>query len=142
MVATGVLTGMVLELCLPSVLQQSTGSRDVCSDTCRRAGLVLLDECGQQYPVEVDQYCRTQVLLPYELCLLSSLPWLVQLQPASLRIEAQKYSPEAVSAVVTLYRKYLELAVRQPQDFAVAESDWETLREIHPAGYTLGAFGA
>ena len=138
----GVLTGMVLELCLPSVLQQGAGSRDVCSNTCHRSGLVLLDECGQQYPVEVDQNCRTQVLLPYELCLLSSLPWIVRQQPASLRIEAQNYSPEVVEAVVTLYRKYLELAVCQPQDYAVAESDWEILREIHPAGYTLGALGA
>lgn len=138
----GVLTGMLLELCLPSVLQQGAGSRDVCRDTCHRPGLVLADECGQLYPVEVDQYCRTQVLLPYELCLLSSLPWLVNLQPASLRIEAQNYEPAAVASVVTLYRKYLELAVRQPHNFAVAESDWEILREIHPAGYTLGALGA
>ncbi len=138
----GVLTGMVLELCLPSVLKQSAGSRDVCSDTCHRGGLVLKDECGQLYPVKVDQYCRTHVLLPYELCLLSSLPWLVRQQPASLRIEAQNYSPAAVATVVTLYRKYLELAMQKPQEFAVAESDWETLWEIHPAGYTLGALGA
>jgi len=137
----GVLTGMILELCLPSAMQQLAGRRDVCSRPCRTEGLALQDECGQRYLVEVDQFCRTHLQLPYELCLLSSLPWLVQLGPASFRIEAQNYSESAVDKVVNIYRRYLDLAISQPDCFAVTDKDWESLREINSGGYTLGALG-
>jgi putative protease len=141
-VVHGVLSGMILEFCLPSAMEQRIAGDQAGVVTGQKSGLVLQDECGQRYPVEVDQFGRTHLQLPYQLCLLSILPWLVQVGPASLRIEAQNYDQAEVGQVVRIYRKYLDLAINHPQSFLVSREDWDCLRKISPPGYTLGALGA
>ena len=123
----GVLTGMVLDFDLLQTLQ------------VRGPRVDLKDEVGHHYPVEVDQFGRSHIYFPYQLCLLSLLPWLVNIGLASFRLEIQSYAEKNVAQIVRLYRKYLDLAVRETQTYAVNPDDWASIQSLHPAGYTLGA---
>lgn len=140
-VSHGHLTAMILERCLPRVLKGTIDQPEICPRPCAETDLALMDECGQKYQVRVDQFCRTHLQFPYQLCLLPILPWLLQLRPCSLRIEGQHYEGPALARVVQLYRKYLELALNQPELYTVSLEDWKDLQKLNPDGYTLGALG-
>lgn len=139
--AHGNLTGMILDMYLPGALKELDGSAEPGLRLTEELDFYLQDEQGQRYRVEVDQYDRTHVQFPYQLCLLSILPWLLQWRPASLRLEVQHHDAQDVAQVVILYRKYRDLASDQPQKFSVSSEDWGYLQKIHPAGYTLGNLG-
>ncbi|MBR2773499.1 MAG: U32 family peptidase [Selenomonadaceae bacterium] len=62
----------------------------------------LADEAGEVHSLRVDQFKRWHIFFGKELCL---LPYVEKfLGAASLRIEAQNYSPEVTAQVVKLYR--------------------------------------
>ncbi len=65
----------------------------------------LEDEAGEVHSLRVDQFKRWHIFFGKDLCL---LPYVEKfLGAASLRIEAQKYSPEQTAQVVKLYRDAL-----------------------------------
>ncbi len=66
----------------------------------------LEDEAGEIHSLRVDQFKRWHIFFGKDLCL---LPYVEKfLDAASLRIEAQNYSPEQVAQVVKLYRDALD----------------------------------
>ena len=66
----------------------------------------LEDEAGEVHSLRVDQYKRWHIFFGKELCL---LPYVEKfLGAASLRIEAQNYSPEITAQVVELYRRAID----------------------------------
>lgn len=65
----------------------------------------LLNEAGGKESIRLDQNMRTHIFFAKELCL---LPYLHKFSGiASLRIEAQLYSPEQTAAITALYKKAL-----------------------------------
>ena len=66
----------------------------------------LVDEAGEVHSLRVDQFKRWHIFFGKELCL---LPYVEKfLGAATLRIEAQNYSPEVVAQVVKLYRNAID----------------------------------
>lgn len=134
----GVLTGMMLDFSLPEawLTERENGIFPCIGENTRFA---LQDDCGQRYQVALDQFGRTHIQFPNQICLLTVLPWLVQLGVKNFRIEAQNYSEEVVYKLVMLYRKYLQLAVERPEEYSIDKNDWGYLERISPVGYTLGS---
>ena len=84
----------------------------------------LEDEAGEVHKLRVDQFKRWHIFFGKELCL---LPYVEKfLGAATLRIEAQNYSPEVTVQIVKLYRDALD-----GENFSVDE-----LKKITP---NLGA---
>lgn len=66
----------------------------------------LLDEAGEVHALRVDQFKRWHIFFGKELCL---LPYVEKfLGAASLRIEAQNYSPAIVAQIVKAYRNAID----------------------------------
>ena len=66
----------------------------------------LEDEAGEIHSLRVDQFKRWHIFFGKELCL---LPYVEKfLGAASLRIEAQNYSPEVTAQVVSMYRAAID----------------------------------
>ncbi|MBR0060746.1 MAG: U32 family peptidase, partial [Selenomonadaceae bacterium] len=66
----------------------------------------LADEAGEVHKLRVDQFKRWHIFFGKELCL---LPYVEKfLGAASLRVEAQDYSPEITAQVVKLYRRAID----------------------------------
>ena len=66
----------------------------------------LADEAGEVHSLRVDQFKRWHIFFGKELCL---LPYVEKFfGAASLRIEAQNYSPEVTAQVVQLYRRAID----------------------------------
>ncbi len=66
----------------------------------------LEDEAGEVHSLRVDQFKRWHIFFGKELCL---LPYVEKfLGAATLRIEAQNYSPDETAQIVKLYRKALD----------------------------------
>ena len=66
----------------------------------------LADEAGEVHSLRVDQFKRWHIFFGKQLCL---LPYVEKfLGAASLRVEAQDYSPEITAQVVKLYRRAID----------------------------------
>ena len=66
----------------------------------------LEDEAGEIHSLRVDQFKRWHIFFGKDLCL---LPYVEKFMgAASLRIEAQNYSPEQTAQIVKLYREALD----------------------------------
>ena len=66
----------------------------------------LEDEAGEIHSLRIDQFKRWHIFFGKDLCL---LPYVEKfLGAATLRIEAQKYSPEQTAQVVKLYRDAID----------------------------------
>ena len=78
----------------------------------------LEDEAGEVHKLRVDQFKRWHIFFGKELCL---LPYVEKfLGAASLRIEAQNYSPAVTAQVVKLYRAALD-----GKNFSAAFDDYK-----------------
>ena len=66
----------------------------------------LADEAGEVHSLRVDQFKRWHIFFGKDLCL---LPYVEKFfGAASLRIEAQNYSPEVTAQIVKLYRRAID----------------------------------
>ena len=111
---------------MSSILGGRSGNRGRCAQPCR-LNYTLLEKgkpCGSAY-----------VLSPRDMALVRHLKELREIGVASLKIEGRLKRAEYVSAVVGIYRKYLDSA---------AEVSKQDMRELHDAfsrsGFTDGYF--
>lgn len=132
LVVHGRLPGMVMNYCPTGALLAKATRQDYCARPCQ-AGYSLRDNCGQDYRLMADQYCRTHVLMPYDLCLLPFQAEWGRLGLASVRIEGQYYEARTVARLVRIYRQCLK-------EGTVTSEDWAEIRAIHPQGCFAGAF--
>lgn len=140
-VAHGPVPGMILEHCIPAMVTSKSHKKDHCRQVCQYMGYGLKDERGEIRPIELDQYCRTHLLLARDICVLPYLHSFVQTGVKVLRIEAQYYEDSLVKTLVSMYHKYLSIYAEHPNiSLPIQESEWDILTENSPREFNLGGY--
>lgn len=105
-----------------------SGNRGRCAQPCR---LPWQTDCAGA--------CGNYLLSPRDLMALELLPELIAAGVTSLKIEGRLKSPEYVAAVVTVYRKYLDMALTKPSQYRVDPQDIHLLERVfNRGGFTRG----
>ncbi len=137
----GTQPAMLLEHCLVAHHAGGGGGAEFCRAPCQHIDFMLRDEKGQLRRLWADQHCRNHVTAGCDLALLGQLPVLVSRGVATCRIEGQLYDPQAVSAVVGVYRRALDrLTSKRPEPGEFGEDQWEALRSAAGTGLNIGPF--
>ncbi len=137
----GSLPGMLLEHCLPAMLVTKSNAKGICRLPCRYINYAIKDEKGEIRPIEVDQYCRNHIMFATDLCVLPYLNSFLMTGVEVFRIEAQYYDDDLVETVVNMYRKRMDLLMDNPNAFyPLPESEWNSLVEKSPRGFSLCAY--
>lgn len=103
-----------------------SGNRGRCAQPCRM-GYALLK--GEEEVVQ-----SAYLLSPKDLCALSFLPELIACGIDSFKMEGRMKSPEYVASVTKVYRKYIDLALKDPKNYKVEQEDMEMLQSIFNRG--------
>lgn len=107
-----------------------TGNRGTCAQPCRQP---YTDENGRTY----------YALSPRDLCRIEDIPGLAESGVSSFKIEGRMKSPEYVSTVTRIYRKYIDLydglrrkhgAEKAAEIYKVEDEDMLELRQIYSRG--------
>lgn len=108
-----------------SMVGKRSGNRGLCAGPCR------LDYNLLKNGNAID---KGYLLSPKDICTLQILPQLIDLGIDSLKIEGRKKSYEYVSIVTKMYRKYIDLAKSNPQEYKVEEDDLKQILQIYNRG--------
>ncbi|AGL01172.1 DUF3656 domain-containing U32 family peptidase [Desulfoscipio gibsoniae] len=135
----GALPLMVSRYCAVGSVLGGKGEDTTCSVRCRDASFALLDRKGVIFPVETDQHCLMHIFNSRELCLLDTLPYLVQARPAVLRIEARRDNENYVARTVKAYRQVLDSLRSYPDRLPDLQAMMQKLVEGGP-GFTRGHY--
>ena len=92
---------------MSSMIGGRSGNRGRCAGTCRLP-YALLDENGRYLSRQDEKY----LLSMKDLCTVSRLREMIEAGVFSFKIEGRMKSPVYVAAVTSVYRKYLDLAMR------------------------------
>lgn len=139
-IAHGALPMMVSQYCaIGSILGGKSGEK-VCSRPCRGRSFGLKDRMNYTFPLEVDQFCRMHVYNPKELCMLSHVDTFLRMGINSLRIEAKRYSPQAVYQVTKSYRQVVDAALSHRIHLLDLEEMENELAKLSGAGFTKGHY--
>ncbi|NWO21474.1 U32 family peptidase [Oribacterium sp. oral taxon 102] len=110
------------ECFMSSLLGGRSGNRGRCAGTCR-----LCYETGGK---------RGYFLSMKDMSTVELLPELISAGVYSMKIEGRMKSPVYTAGVVSVYRKYLDLAEKSPETYQVEERDLLLLRELYDRGGT------
>lgn len=103
-----------------------SGNRGRCAQPCRMTYDLL--EKGEE------KIKSTYFLSPKDLYTLNFLPQLIETGIDSFKMEGRMKSPEYVASVTRVYRKYIDLALKDPKNYKVEQEDVETLQSIFNRG--------
>jgi len=131
----GPLPGMLLEHCILSMSLMKTSSHDPCRGPCHYLQCGLSNKLQQIYPVEVDQYCRSHILLSRDLACLNYIKSFAQTGVRRLRIEGQYYEKRLVGLVTELYASL----IKNPSG-RIDSKSLKLLIALSPRGFSLGAY--
>ncbi len=113
---------------LSSFIGGRSGNRGRCAQPCRLP-----------WSLEGKHVVKGHLLSPKDLMTLELLPQIVDTGVSALKIEGRMKSPEYVAAVVMIYRKYLDMAIRSPRDYKVRPEDIHLLMQIfNRGGFSTG----
>ncbi len=113
---------------MSSMLGGRSGNRGRCAQPCR-------------LPYDFSGSGGT-LLSMKDLCALPILPDILSAGPVSLKIEGRMKRPEYAAGVVSIYRKYLDLLIKDPDtEYRVDPEDLEMLKDLFQRdGFTEGYF--
>ncbi|MGL4363292.1 MAG: DUF3656 domain-containing U32 family peptidase [Cellulosilyticaceae bacterium] len=120
---------------LSSMIGGRSGNRGRCAQPCRMTyNLYQNEKCIQE---------NMYYMSPKDICTLSILPQLIEAGIDSFKIEGRMKSPEYVASVTQVYRKYIDKAINNPENYHVEQSDLEMLQSIfNRGGFSEGYFNA
>ncbi|MDD3365026.1 MAG: U32 family peptidase [Syntrophomonas sp.] len=114
------------------------GGREKCLAPCSGNSYYIQDDKGYEFPVETDAHCRFYIFNSRTLCMMPDLPRILALKPASMRIEARRFSDEQLGDTVKLYRQALkELLKGSKPDLGAYQQD---LAAVTPSSFTKGHY--
>lgn len=127
-------SGMCL---LSSLIGGRSGNRGRCAQPCRLPYQVAQkNDANGQFKNSVRG--RNEEIYPLNLKDLQGLQWLPDLLEAgvdSFKIEGRMKSPRYTAGVVSVYRKYLDMAVNSPKsEYRIEDADLKLLRELYDRG--------
>lgn len=102
-VVHGNLKLMDIESCIVGSLLG--GKNDACCMPCRDNTFAIKDEKGFEFPLLMDEHCRTHIFNSRELCLLDDVTSFVKAGVFRFRIEARYMDAQKVRLVVAAYKK-------------------------------------
>ncbi len=105
---------------MSSLLGGRSGNRGRCAGTCR----LCYRAAGK----------KGYLLSMKDMETISLLPELIEAGAFSMKIEGRMKSPVYTAGVVSVYRKYLDLAMTNPKGYRVAQRDLDVLHEIFDRG--------
>ncbi len=111
-----------------SMLGKRSGNRGRCAGPCRLPYTAWYD--GKRLNRDNEMY---QLSLK-DLCTLEVLPHLIDAGIDSFKIEGRMKTPEYVSFVTGMYRKYIDLYQKDPKHYRVKEEDMDLLRKKFSRG--------
>jgi putative protease len=113
---------------LSSFIGGRSGNRGRCAQPCRLP-----------YSIERTNGEQTYLLSPKDIMTLELLPDILNAGVSSLKIEGRMKSAEYVAATVMLYRKYINLALSNPSEYAVNSDDVRMLLQVfNRGGFSTG----
>ncbi len=107
-----------------SMLGGRSGNRGRCAQPCRLPYEVL--EPDKRLTKE-EQY----VLSLKDMCTIQMIPELIESGIDSFKIEGRMKRPEYAAGVTALYRKYIDLYVTNPENFAIMKEDIESIKKLY-----------
>lgn len=120
---------------MSSMIGGRSGNRGRCAQPCRLAYQVLDDRENvlhrkEKYP-----------LSPKDLCTVTLLPKLCEAGIYSFKIEGRMKQLEYAAGVTSVYRKYLDLYEREPENYRVEDRDIDYLLQLgNRNGFTKGYY--
>lgn len=123
---------------MSSIIGQRSGNRGKCAGTCR-----LPYELVNKYNNKTID--KGYLLSSKDVCTLDIIPELIESGAMSFKIEGRMKTPEYVGIVTSIYRKYIDLALRG-NEYIVDEEDRKKLMQVFnrggfSTGYLKGKLG-
>lgn len=116
---------------LSSYIGGRSGNRGQCAQPCRMEYDIIkngkvLNEGNNKY-----------ILSPKDICTLKILPEIIEAGVYSLKIEGRMKKPEYVAGVVSIYRKYIDMYLKNKGQYYVNENDIKLLADLfHRNGFS------
>lgn len=108
-----------------SILGGRSGNRGRCAQPCRLPYDVI--KKGKSINDKKEKY----VLSPKDMCTIDILPEIIEAGVYSLKIEGRMKKPEYTAGVVSIYRKYLDLYLKNgKENYKVTKEDKQKLMDI------------
>lgn len=110
---------------MSSLFGGRSGNRGRCAQPCRLPYAVY--DNGKKVNSDKNQF----VLSPKDMCTIEILPQIIRAGVTSLKIEGRMKRPEYTAGVVRIYRKYLDLFIKNPKDYRVDKADLQELFDLY-----------
>jgi len=107
----GSLKLMVIENCIVGSLLG--GKNDLCCMPCRDDRFLIKDEKGFEFPLMMDERCRTHIFNSRELCLLDDIPSFIKAGILRFRIDTRYMDPQKVRSVVAAYKQRIDQCISE-----------------------------
>lgn len=102
---------MVIENCIVGSLLG--GENDTCCIPCRDGKFLIKDEKGFEFPLLMDEHCRTHIFNSRELCLLDDISSFIKAGVFRFRIEARYMDTQKVRLVVASYKNRIHQSISE-----------------------------
>lgn len=132
----GDITVMVSEACIFKNLQDA--NKESCSKLCRQKNYYLEDAKSYQFPISTDNACKFYLFNSRTLCLIEELKRILNIKPASIRIEALINEAKEIKKIVETYRTAMDM-LHEQKNINLAELKNE-LEENTKKQFTRGHF--
>ncbi len=110
---------------MSSMLGGRSGNRGRCAQTCRLPYTLYN---------EYDKVKEGHLLCPKDMETITILPKLIEAGINSFKIEGRMKSPEYVAGVTKIYRKYIDMYMNDPENYAVDDADMKVLLQLFNRG--------
>ena len=108
-----------------SMIGGRSGNRGRCAQPCRLP--YQISDKGRMLNGKQNAFA----LSPKDMCTIELLPEILEAGVTSLKIEGRMKKPEYTAGVVGIYRKYLDLCLKDPEAYRVEEKDLKALAAIY-----------
>lgn len=115
---------------LSSSIGARSGNRGKCAQPCRLPYKLYEND------KKIDE---SYLLSTRDLCSLEFLPDLIKAGVKCFKIEGRMKTPEYVATCTRIYRKYIDLAIRDPENYKIDEDDVKKLMQVfNRGGFSTG----
>ncbi|MBD5136997.1 MAG: U32 family peptidase [Lachnospiraceae bacterium] len=120
---------------LSSMLGGRSGNRGRCAQPCR----LPYDITGSNFKNNQNE---KYLMSPKDICTINILPDILESGVYSLKIEGRMKSPEYVAGVTEIYRKYLDIYLKNGKDYYnVSDDDYKKLTDLYSrSGFSDGYY--